>query len=1097
MTIHRKKDSTGTVRGTKDGDERTITSSSRNNTGEIQASTSVVETVVLSSSSVLEEAKKTIVESESRSSIVESSNTSREVIMDSKGNVIRVIETTSPKSATKSLTERTGKSCEDFINAEKITTKQHGKTFVQDQRSESQRERSEMLSSSTSEIHETMDHHGDIQVSSSSSIETRQASQESKEEITKNGDTISNVKTVKESAEMIDDNGKILSSKSRSVENETKFLPGEPQRARVVKFTDDVREAGESTVLDTSNKSAQSNVWDGTFVQERSKPYNVRKNENIMIANVLDSGTINERDVGTGIEITNEQSSNTMREMSSIIQHTSKDSSKLLIGTADVRRKKLGDSAWDGSFVYEKPSDTKRRGNMSDSSVFRHNNQDDIIESTQRSDYKEKSLDGTYEKESSNVVHVREGSTDTSRFISEEKTSSSKESQIYTDQSKLLSKTSDTDKNVQLDNKRGIDKTVVRRNDKLRDVIDVQDVSDEQQSLSNMSEFVSTSYVVEYASSSDAKNIELVSSVSETIHEEDVENVGVTRSSSIKKDRSYKPGESTWDGSFVYERSPKLDPRRRPADETFVIRDVSEDHSINEADISTTSYIVEHSSSQQSFTDIKDSSSLETIVHQSPQRLIGKPGSSSWDGTFVFEKPEDVKRSSSRIEQKQKVSDLSKRGETNVSISLEDRPRKHVSDVTLDIHDRRTSETFSDTLVKTKSHDSYYSDSSNLDFSTTSVETVVQRDGQQPVTSSQRTITFEDRPETPDTGIRHTTEKSKESLHVQDRTYRPSKPGSSTWDGSFVYEKLDDRKTSSSMIMKDSKDFVSSTEVRTSTSEIVDSSKTIEDITSDKKHLKELNGPQSSIDKSTRPLKPGISTCDDSFVHDKNISSLDSRTSVTLKDISEDLTSSTKVRTTTSEIIDSIDSSKIVQDISDEKRLIKESEGFEDTDKRAKSPEKKSIDRTIRPSKPGASTWDGSFVYEKPQESKKKPTETEKSLFSSPDQKKPVDVKPISRTPVDQEMIDKSIERTTFSTFVEDVRNVQDITDVTDITTFKSDLKDIKNITDVTDVTMFKSDVRDIHEEHVISEFITDLRKDIVVSNNNNNKKKNKAKQPF
>lgn len=383
MTIHRKKDSTGTVRGTKDGGERTITSSSRNNTGEIQASTSVVETVVLSSSSVLEEAKKTIVESESRSSIVESSNTSREVIMDSKGNVIRVIETTSPKSATKSLTERTGKSCEDFINAEKSTTKQHGKTFVQDQRSE-------MLSSSTSEIHETMDHHGDIQVSSSSSIETRQASQESKEEITKNGDTISNVKTIKESAEMIDDNGKILSSKSRSVENETKFLPGEQQRARVVKFTDDVREAGESTVLDTSNKSGQSNVWDGTFVQERSKPYNVRKNENIMIANVLDSGTIDERDVGTGIEITNEQSSNTMREMSSIIEHTSKDSSKLLIGTADVRRKKLGDSAWDGSFVYEKPSDTKRRGNMSDSSVFRHNNQDDIIESTQRSDYKEK-----------------------------------------------------------------------------------------------------------------------------------------------------------------------------------------------------------------------------------------------------------------------------------------------------------------------------------------------------------------------------------------------------------------------------------------------------------------------------------------------------------------------------------------------------------------------------------------------------------------------------------------------------------------------------------------------------------------------------------
>ncbi|XP_047367387.1 general transcriptional corepressor trfA-like [Vespa velutina] len=1078
MTLNRKKDSTGNVRGTKDGGDRTIiTSSSRNNTGDIQASTgtSVVETVVLSSSSVHEEAKKTIVESESRSSIVESSNTSREVIMDSKGNVIRVIEKTSPISATKSSIERTGKSSEDFITAEKII-KQDGKTLMQDQRSKSQCERSKMVSTSTSNIQETMDHHGDIKVLSSNTIETRQANQESKEEITKNGDTISsNIQSIKESSEMIDDNGKILSSNSRS---ET---------------------SGESTVLDNSIKSGRTNVWDGTFINERNtKSYNERKNDNIMISNVLlDGGTIDERDAGTGIEITNEQSSNTIREMSSMIQETSKDSSKLLIGTADVRRKKLGESTWDGRFVYEKPKETKRRGNVSDANIFRHNNnnnnnKDDIIESTQRSDYKEKSLDGTYEKESSNVVHVREGSTDTSRFISEEKISSTKESQIYTDQSKLLDKNQfDANKNVRYDNKQDLDKTVVRRKDKLRDVImDVQDITEEQQSLSNMSEFVSSSYVVEYASSSDAKNIELVTSVSETIHEEDIENIGIGRSSSIKKDhRSYKPGESTWDGSFVYERSPKLDRRRRPADETFVIHDVSEDHSINEADISTTSYIVEHSSSQQSFTDIKDSSSMETIVHQSPKRLIGKPGTSSWDGTFIFEKPEDIKRSSSRTEQ-QKVNDLSKRGETNVNISLEDKPRKHVNDVTLDIHDRITSETFTDTNLvkldrKTKTHDSYYNETSNLDFSSTSVETVVQRDGQQPVTSSQRTITLEDRPETPDTGIRRIAEGSKESLHVQDRTYRPSKPGSSTWDGSFVYEKLDDRKTSSSMIVKDSKDFVSSTELKTtSTNEIVNKSKIIEDINDDTKRLKEFNGSKSPIDGSIRrPLKSDTSTWDDSFVQDKNISTMDTRTSIISKDISKDLTSSTKVISTTNEIIDSIDSSKIIQDdISYEKRFIGESNGYEDTDKRDKSPEKKSIDRTIRPSKPGASTWDGSFVYEKPQDTKRKPTDIEKSLFSSSDLKKPEDLKTISRSPIDQEMIDKSIERTTFSTFVEDVRDVQDITDVTDITTFKSDLKNITNITDVTDVSMFKSDVRDIHEEHVINEFITDTRKDTMNS---------------
>lgn len=958
-------------------------------------------TVEVVSSSVVEEARR-VVESESRSSVLEV--TSREVITDSKGNVI--VESAPQTTSTRRDTGK--KSCQDFLSKERTRSVGH------DVKSAGSVERSV----------------------NGASYESRESSSKTTyEETTRDGRT-STSRIHETTGEWVDDGGRVTSARSRSVETTSVEAPSEAR----VKF--DARERGGDSpskeerrvigeVATRCNKPGQS-TWDGTFVSESPSKGLVSK-----------AGGA--RESSSSVEIS--ESRQSFIDQRSTVVRDSEDTIDFAGPRVDACRKgprsrsKPGESAWDGTFVIEKTPEPRKRNAFESTGVFLDGERASSVEASARRREEGWSRDGE-EREKRRSTH------DSSRLLSEER----RRDGVVSPPGRRAARPGESSWNGGFEE--GEDgkgrstttslgeKTVVRRSEKRHDSdVDVQDVTEEQNASTVSESSVSSSYIVEYATATDErrKTVEKASSVSAAILEEDsgeirrFEEEGRRSSAEEKRGardtRSQKPGRSTWDGSFV-------NAGRKPcgksiADSTIVIRDVTGDNSINEAEISTASYVVEHSSSQQSFTDIRDSSLSsvhETIVYdvvqptraadsssrpETPERIgkrdagIAKPGSSTWDGTFVAE------RSTRRGGAVDKVGD-----------SPVPRSRKHVADTTLDIRDttERISKVFSNSIVMEQStvHHSY-SDSSNLDYSTSSVETVIVRDGVP--TAVQKSVTIEE-------GRADLEKKAvdrKPSPRLAEtspgKSERPSKPGASAWDGSFVREKPVDEK-------KPSTDDVS------------------------RRQADKGEAPRSPTDlgklrKDEEPKAP--------YVSEKSITVTDAS-----KETSEFLAETTLERTTlvtdTSEILDSSKySATVVREIGDEeprrepaaREPAKDGKGSLEKD-RPTSPEK--VDRSSRPTKPGASTWDGSFVYEK-------------------DRKKPIEKGP-ARDAEDGAR-PTSLERDTTKISME--KHVTDKKDSTDIDVARSSY-----VIDQSSSFTSVQDVRDAVEERVIGEFTRDTRKDVV-----------------
>lgn len=1233
MTIHEK----GAVSKMKDKEstknEVATTSTSSGNMSESYE--------VVSSTSVVEESRQ-MRESESRSSAVETTSTSREVIMDSKGNIIKVIETPPQTTQRASSSRKTGKSSQDFIASEqmqsikqaKTTTHEMGhegveslaenrnlekgdttarasrSTQMQSHRSESHSTIQDSTSSSTlvessSTCEDLSGRRATVRLShdvrngnpvirtSSRSTENIRVSSESSETVTKDGQTVSDTTKIFETGEKIDDNGRTMSTSSRQVDSERTITPS---NIAIIKNTNDIEGSGDKSTRSDSkserssveissrcNKPGQS-TWDGTFVYEKPiGPTSKGSDRNAIDKSTSVSSKIRDdrRDSGKNVKVIQEASSTEeisaidrivsstsmvrdsktiidqgrqlststrLRDSTMIADKVAADTTDFASETRDakgpVRYSRPGDSSWDGSFVAEKPTTQPKRRNDSNADVFRHGQTDDIVETTERTDFREKSTDGAYEKESSETVRVVKGATDSTRFISEERRDVSRESsshglpsskeghlaRVSSPSQRRVAKAGDSawngefvyEKSQADARKRPSDVTVVRRTEKHEDSVDVQDVTEEQ-NVSNVSESVSTSYIVEYAISSDKKNVEKVTSVSEMILEEDgAEDKSMHRQSKSPEkqtkldttSRCYKPGQSTWDGTFVHERPrTPADTRRKPDDSrtirTVDIRDVTEDNSINEADVTSTSYVVEHSSSQQSFSDVRDASLTstiyETIVHEghptettirftegttrnkvstaerqaspsprpaSPEKMpkdkdlrATKPGSSTWDGTFVSEKPHERKQPPSRESTDGKLS--SKPRHSDSKRTFPDTSKEHIKRTTVDLEnvtrDRSSTSEIAESSVileQSRTHESY-TDSSNVDFSTCSVETVIIRDNQ-PV-ATEKTVTIHEGPLSPTkrlpgsdviitADIKESTVKTpeKKEHRPDDRNYRPTKPGSSTWDGSFVYEKPEQKRPSAKKTPKDTP------------------------VTADKR--------------SPTKEKP---------------TATDHRTLVTISDTSKDITSSTDYATSSVTVERFISDSK-TQDSSSSISKIFIEETTESSEKprqisdekpkpsprqlpdggespKDEKPQKSPVDRIQRPSKPGASTWDGSFVYEKSQDSRRKPAggELPEKPRKPSDERKPIEqgkepmdlqAKP---TPIVRKSTDDKMPR-------EDVTEMRYIEDVADITRTSEVLQQSSYVIDQTASFTSTQDVRNVTDERVIAEFTKDTRKDVV-----------------
>lgn len=1001
---------------------------------EVAATTSTTaETVeVVASTSVVEESRQ-VSESECRSSTVEVTSTSREVVMDSKGNVIKVIETPPQIVQQSSSSRKTGQSSQDFIAGEQSmrqakTTREippdHVKSLsdgrvsqgeTSERRSvetrsqiESRSTAQQSITTSTSvESTSAEDHHGghrsiivlshdtrngehaapaSIQTSSRST-ESSRASSERSEAITKDGQTVSSTTRIRETGERVDDNGRTMSTSSREVDSERTVTPSD---VTAIKSGGKSGARADSKTEKSSrcNKPGQS-TWDGTFVYE--KPV-TPKSKGAPVGKTV-TPEIHEK-----VSLTDQIVSSAVTRDSRIIDESRELSATDTERGSRARHSKPGDSAWDGSFVAEKTPQPRRR-NDSDAEVFHHGRGDNVVETTERRDFQERSADGTYAKESSETVRVVKGATDSTAFISEERRDVSRESSIRIDGTP--SGKEEHPARVSSPSRRGAggppDATVVRRTEKRHDSVDVQDVTEEQ-NVSNITESVSTSYIVEYAISGDKRNVEKITSVSDVILEEGgspEERTTARRGSPEGRDvttRCYKPGQSAWDGTFVYEQPRTPDSRRRPEERRAMrsvdIRDVTEDNSINEASVTSASYIVEHSSSQQSFSDVRDASLTstiyETVVYEgrpvettirfdegtsrekisrpspsprsrspekAPRDLRGaKPGSSTWDGTFVRERSQETKRPPSResIGSPDKLRSVGGKKDAPAGGS----PKKYVSETTIDLRDvardvSSTSKIAESSVVVEQSRSTHesHADSASVDFSTTSVETVIIRDGQP--------VTVKEGPRGPAKGSTVGGSELKER-RTDDRNYRPTKPGSSTWDGSFKREHA-----SSGIAHKQSPSKEKPTD-RTFT--ISDSSK---GVTSSA----EYSASSATVERTF--------VIEDSQTHDSsNIS----------KVFIEE------------RVKDEIDYEK-ARRISDEKPRPSPRQRPDDVrEPKDEKSQKSPADRTLRPSKPGASTWDGSFVCEKPEEKKPGDRRVPKDTFVTVDRQSPVREQPSDKT---------------------------------------------------------------------------------------------------
>lgn len=947
---------------------------------EVSTTSSSEETVEVVSSSVVEEARR-IVESESRSSVLEVTS---EVVTDSKGNVIEIVE--SAPSARRSA----GKSCQELLASERARSVATPRDVESSSRTETVVERSTSCSKSIVERSSSSSRVG-AKVNGASS---REASSRSESRTCE--EAARSASRIGETGERADDKGRVASTRGRSAGTTL-----EAASARV-KFAEDAgrreeRKGGE--VATRCNKPGQS-AWDGTFVVEKPpSPSKPRDEASRLVSKAFDAA----RESSSSVEISSaesrrsssslEQRSTTVTRDSKILVDRDRGLERVSEDTIDfagdhkrtsssARYSKPGESAWDGTFVIEKTPEPRKRNALDSSGVFLDGERAGGLESARRGE--ERSWDEKGGRE--------EGMRDSSRFVAEERRRAARPGQSSWNGEFVYEKRRGEGED-------GKPRTVVRRGERRHDSdVDVQDVTEEQ-NVSTVSESsVSSSYIVEYATATDErrKTVEKASSVSGAILEEDLA-------------EEKKPARSTWD---VYENAaarkgeptcgkPTTDHRRS----TIVIRDVTGDNSINEAEISTASYVVEHSSSQQSFTDVRDSSLSsvhETIVYDvaqptrptdsssrpgTPERVgkatrdvgVAKPGSSAWDGTFVAER-QAAPRSSKHL----------------------------VTDATLDVRDatERISKVFSNSIVVEQStvHHSY-SDSSNLDYSTSSVETVIVRDGVP--AAVQKSVTIEEDLEKKAVDRKSSAKSSAEAA----KSERPSKPGASTWDGSFVAEKQPEKPVHDHVhpVDKGEAPRISPTDL-------------------------------GRLRKDEQPT----------YVTEKSITVRDAS-----KETSEFVASTTTLVSDTSETLESSKYSIVREEPAAPRR--------EPASRSAEKDRPEKVDRFPRPTKPGASTWDGSFVYEKPQDRSKKPIE--KGPLQSPTRDAEDGGRPTS----------PSLGRDATKISMAKQRDAADKKESTDIDVARSSY-----VIDQSSSFTSMQDVRDVVEERVIGEFTRDTRKDVV-----------------
>lgn len=1040
-------------------------------------------TEVVSSSSVIQESKN-VAESEKRTKTMEKTSSSREVIMDSKGNIIKVIESKPKTVVQKAFTSKSGKASHELIAGEqsqsvkermeiqgkddRIVDTQSHQSKIDKSRSDQSKttghfkstgHSSQSVQSSHSEsFHKSSDSSSqglsskEPYKTSSKSVENCESTTLVTEGHTQDGETVTSTIRIDETGQRIDDNGVVVSTTSQNIDSDIRV----DKDKKGIEKNDSRRKLGDS-------------AWDGKFVYEKPSPKGKtvdlvytgqdhshkdhKTHESHMYHDEHFSSSSSVHETHSSESVIKSQSTSVNQETDTT-DFAGRDSRRS--NHSPNRYTKPRDSTWDGNFVLEKQEPKKKTVSY----VLR--------DSTHGSDTKV---------------------TDSSRFITEEKLdikdgrireTNIQESRDSKSPTRRVTRPGDSTWDGHFvyekpQEKRTNDTTVVRTTEKRNDSVEVQDVTEEQ----NVQESVSSSYIIEYNSAGDSRQVENVTTVSEVILEEDDGPGSPRRTTPRDQPRTYRPGESSWDGKFVYEKP--FPDRKKPGDirridrrsGTVDIREVTEDNSINEADISTTSYVIEHSSSDKSFTDIKDRNISSLIVeiedhrdgHKSSPRPESpgktpkerdvrntKPGSSTWDGTFVTKKSPEKPRSGSPDQKPER--------------------KKNVSDTTLDLTD--TEVTRSSFIVQqSKTHESY-KDSQNVDFSTTAVETVVIQDGQ-PVISSisitedhpvkfvtttvidtdysgpthQRTPSDQKSPfERTPVERRKPTDQGRPSSPEkrgptpEERSQRPTKPGSSTWDGSFVYEKPEPKKAEP---------------------------RKPEDLKTDKPDSKPKSVdirkyPTDIVDKTT------------TFV-DRS----ESRSSIKVE----------KSSIIESKIIDTSGVSRTIvvdypeeQPVENGKRPKKLTDGPQDKRRRPgdsrspegrKSPEKSPTDRSARPTKPGSSTWDGSFTYEKPQD--KKPTDDTKPNDKKPNLKKPEDKKhpkDLKSSDSRRPSITKEIVSTTVKHNVIDTRDITSDTDVTVTSEFV--LEKSSNFTEV-------QDTRKIVEDRVISEFTKDIRQDEVSKN--------------
>ena len=1069
---------------------------------------------MVSSSSVVQESKN-MSESEKRTNTVETRSSSREVIMDSKGNVIKVIES-KPKTVGKtsstsrsakvsqeliageqshSLKERTELSQESGTDQARITDISRTNQSGTADQSRINQSRTTGHSSQTVQSSQSESFHMSSESSSQGSREPPKKSSKSVENCesktivteghTKDGQTVTSTIRINEAGQRIDDNGVVVSSTSQNIDSDIRVDKDDNDSARRVR-------PGDST-------------WNGKFIYEKPSPKGksvevIRSgqddklsNQNLQKSSVHDeqfSSSSSLKKSHTSEFVIKDQSTSYSKHLQSedTTDFGRRDSTRS--SHSPTRHTKPGDSTWDGRFVSEMQEPQKKR-------VF-----SDIRDS--------KHLDSTG-SESTKVLNTK-------RFTLQEKDviesnireSDTQESNIHRSNKDSTSPTRNVNRPGEStwdghfvyekpQEKRTNDTTVVRTTEKRNDSVEVQDVTEEQ----NTNESVSSSYIIEYSSADDAKKVEKITSVSEVILEED-EGPGSPRRLAP---RTYRPGESSWDGKFVYEKP--FPDRKRPGDirkvdrmaGTVDIREVTEDNSINEADISTSSYVIEHSSSEHSFKDLKNNSVSSLIINvddhrdssrrpESPSKTpkekdvrTTKPGSSTWDGTFVTERsPESKKPRGSSPDRKPGSRSPNQKPESTYpdqkpEKKLEPLRKKNISDTTLDLREDDEVTRSSYIIQQSRTHESY-SDSQNVDFSTTSVETVVIRDGHPVIPSTNITDDYPikyitetviDTDYKQETDQRKSTDKKQSTDHgrptspekrgptPEERSVRPTKPGSSTWDGSFVYEKPDQPKKSEPRTSGPRKPEDLKTDKPTDTkSKSVDIRKHSTDIT-DQSTTSRIDFSESST----------------SMVVEKS-SIIDSKT-FDSTDIS---------RTIKSDYPENI---KLIDDGREPMKPTAKSQpkpsqrpGDSKSPEGRKSPEKSSIDRSVRPTKPGSSTWDGSFVYESPQGNKptddKKPSDEKKpSILKKPeDRKHPKDSKPSDseRKPSTR----KEIVSTTVKHDVIDSRDIISDTDVTVTSEVVQQSYVLEKSSSFTEV----QDFRNVVEDRVISEFTKDIRQDEV-----------------